>query len=517
MTFKVLVEGKAPSELPLDLVYMTSFEGQPIRARFHYVPETGLLFCERRSQGLAALNLPWPVQGGSRLMMRTSFLPDRGEAAYLLPLELARGRLADVWRKRDEWGYAFGGPTDEADGEFQEVRLLLAQAQTVQDSPLAASGLAEEALARSLVLGERLVQLDSRQNLAGRRRRGELARVDLGCHWTPADVPLRAQDRFSETFNYAILPFTWRDIEPREHEYEWKWHDDWVQWFEAKGLAIKGGSLVRFAERHLPDWVWIWENDFETIRDYLFDHVERCVQRFRGRVDHWDAVTGLHVENCMNLSMERVIEVARVCCHAVKRTDPVAKVVLDLVCPWGEYYATNQKSIWPYQYAEMCMNAGVTFDVVGLQFCAGTAGVGFHARDLMAVSDLLDRFGGLGKPVHVTAAGVPSATVPDPDAALGGANHRPGTGGVWRQPWDEAVQAEWAGEFYRLAIAKPFVTAVSWRDFSDQRGHALPHGGLLRKDGQPKAAFQRLAALRQEIWPEAASTGGEANVFWPEG
>ena len=120
----------------------------------------------------------------------------------------------------------------------------------------------------------------------------------------------------------------------------------------------------------------------------------------------------------------------------------------------------------------------------------------------MAVSDLLDLFGQLGKPIHVTAAGVPSACYPDPDAAVAGKEHQPGAGGTWRQPWDENVQAEWLDAFYHIAIAKPFVTAISWRDFSDHQPHYLPHGGLLRKDLHPKVAFQKLLALRGEIWPE---------------
>lgn len=514
LAFNVLFDGKPPAEIDLDQAYLTSQEGQPIRARFRYASETGRLFCERRSQGLAALNLSWPVRGGYRLLLRTALLPDR-EEPYLLTLELARGRVADLWRKKDEWGYVYGGPSEEVEKEFREIRVLLAKAQTVQDGPRAASDLAEEALSRTVVLGEKMAQADAKHGLELRRRKGTLSHVDFGCQWDLTEDLPRARERFGETFNYATVPFLWRDIEPREHEYEWKWHDDWIQWLEARGIGVKGGSPVRFSEPHLPDWVWIWENDYETIRDSVFDHIERCVSRYRGRIDHWDAVTGLHVENCMNFSLDRIIEITRVCAHAVKRTDPHANVVLDILQPWGEYYATNQRSIWPYHYAEMCLNAGVTFDVVGLQLLMGMAGVGCHMRDMLAVSDMLDRFGALGKPVHVSAVGVPGGVTPDPLARLGGANHREGAGGKWRRPWDEVTQAEWVDEFFRIAISKPFVTAITWRDFSDHKAHLVPHGGLLRKDTQPKIAFQQLLGVRQAIWPETAGDAPDSNVVFP--
>ena len=501
LTFRVIAEGQSPSELDLSPMYLTSLEGQPIRARLRYVAGMGLLFCERRNQGIAALNLPWTVRGAGRVMLRTALLPDRDEP-YLLPLELARGRVAEVWRKKEDWGYIYGGPTEKTEIEFREARLMLSRALAVQEAPAAAADQAEDTLAKAFTLGESLAVAGAKTGLATRRQRGTLGNVDFGCHWELAGEQPKAQERFAETFNYATLPFVWRAIEPREHELNWKWHDDWIHWLEAKGMAIKGGGLIRFAETHLPDWVWIWENDFEAVRDYVFDHVERCVQRYRGRIDHWDAVTGLHLENCMNFSMDRVLEISRVCTYAVKRTDPKASVILDLVQPWGEYFANNPKSVWPYNYAEMCINAGVAFDAIGLQIFFGAAGQGFHCRDLMAASDLLDLFGQLGKPIHVTAAGVPSACYPDPDAAVGGKEHQPGTGGVWRTPWDENVQAEWLDAFYRVAIAKPFVTAISWRDFSDHQPHYMPHGGLLRKDLHPKAAFQKLQAVRNEIWPE---------------
>lgn len=516
LIFDVLFDGKRPAELDTDRMYLTSQEGQPIRGRIRYNAEHGRLFCERSGQGLAAVNGCWPIRGGSQIMLRTALLQDR-EEPYLLTMELARGRICDIWRKKDEWGYVYGGPTPEINKKFDDLRLLLAKAQTVKDTPLAASDLAEECLARGLALGEKMALIDARQGIDIRRRKGGLAKVDFGCHWDPFEEKPKGSQRFGDAFNYATVPFIWRAIEPREHEYQWKWHDGWIQWLESRGIGIKGASPVRFTEKDLPDWVWIWENDFETIRDLVFDHIERCVQRYRGRVDHWDAVTGLHVENCMKFSLDRIIEITRVCAHAIKRTDPSAMVVLNLIWPWGEYYATNQRSIWPYHYAEMCQNAGVAFDVVGVEFMYGTHGLGYGMRDMLHISDQLDRFGALGKPVHVTACGVPSACDPDPDAEIGGARHTSGAGGIWRKPWDEVVQSDWIDEFCRIAISKPFIAAISWRDFSDHKPHYWPHGGLLRKDMNPKIAYQRLMGVRQEIWPEGVKDQANSNVVWPDG
>ena len=41
----------------------------------------------------------------------------------------------------------------------------------------------------------------------------------------------------------------------------------------------------------------------------------------------------------------------------------------------------------------------------------------------------------------------------------------------------------------------------------DRPGHFLPHGGLLRADGAPKAAYQELLALREDLIGPAARKG----------
>jgi len=38
---------------------------------------------------------------------------------------------------------------------------------------------------------------------------------------------------------------------------------------------MKGVGLVNFTEYNLPDWIYIWEHDFETIRDLVYEHIRR--------------------------------------------------------------------------------------------------------------------------------------------------------------------------------------------------------------------------------------------------
>ena len=61
---------------------------------------------------------------------------------------------------------------------------------------------------------------------------------------------------------------------------------------------------------------------------------------------------------------------------------------------------------------------------------------------------------------------------------------------------------------YQLALSKPFVEAICWRDLADSEGHYMPHGGLCRGDLSPKPAFERLKRFRVALTtrPEAGSS-----------
>jgi hypothetical protein len=202
-------------------------------------------------------------------------------------------------------------------------------------------------------------------------------------------------------------------------------------------------------------------------------------------------VSGIHAENAFNFTFEQIMELTRVTVSLVKQLASKSQVVIDLVAPWGEYYARNQRTIPPLFYADMISQSGVGFDGIAAQFVFGAPADGLFVRDLFQISDRLDRLGNLGKPVHVTAVQVPSKMVVA-KGSLGG--------GCWLKPWDETVQAKWLKGFYTVALSKPFVESVTWRDLADRPSNNLiPFGGLLHEDLGAKPGYKVLKDLRAEL------------------
>ena len=52
---------------------------------------------------------------------------------------------------------------------------------------------------------------------------------------------------------------------PSEGQYRWDLFDAQLAWCRRNGLAFEAGPLIEFRQGALPDWVWLWEGDCETI------------------------------------------------------------------------------------------------------------------------------------------------------------------------------------------------------------------------------------------------------------
>lgn len=178
--------------------------------------------------------------------------------------------------------------------------------------------------------------------------------------------------------------------------------------------------------------------------------------------------------------------------------------MIELILPWGEYYARNQRTIPPLMYADMAVQSGIKFDSFGVQMCMGVPVDGLYVRDLLQVSSLLDEFLGFGKTVHVTACQVPSDITADAWDAWNGKNIA-SQAGHWHTPWSPLLQAEWLQAFCRISISKPFVETLCWRDLADYEGHYIPHGGLCCNDLKPKLAYKELRNFKAFIHRQATA------------
>ena len=495
LRFSVFRDGQPAAEVDLEGAHLVGQDHVPIGSEMAF--EGGEVRVRKQQEGAAGLALLWPVKDFGRVLLETTRLPER-EAPYNLHVELARARLMRLFQKREDWGL-FGYPgTDKLVAQVDEARKLFVGSLQELDRPERAANLADRSLEKLIWVSEQLTMFHAQVFLERRRSTNSLTRHSFGCQVNLGSLDESYGKRLLDGFDLISLPLCWKQLEPKEQELNWRLMDHWVEWVFRQRRLLRCGPLASFDLQHVPDWLYIWEHDYETIRDLLYEHVQRVVKRYAHRVHFWDAISGIHANNGFHMNFEQLMELTRQAAMQTKQLAPNARVIIDLVAPWGEYYAVDQRTIPPLLYADMAVQSGIHFDAFGLQVYFGVNSEGMYVRDLMQISAMIDRFGNFGKPLHITAVQVPSQVAPGPRGG-DGEKWDPTRGGMWHAPWDEVVQADWVESFYAVALSKPFVESVCWRDLSDGPNTYLPHGGLLNADLSPKAGYEKLLALREQM------------------
>lgn len=500
--FRVYEQGRQVKQMPLHGCHLFAQDEIPVRSQLEFVD--GELLGVRHSDTAVGLSTLWPVEGFGRVLLQTTRLPERDEA-YNLNLEIARGRLLRISQKREDWGMSELTLTTEQHRLLDEALEAFIQALCQQDDPVQAARLADQALARAMPAGEQMAMSHARMFLKRRLETQGFGRHSFGCCLDPSRIEEPAYQAYiKDNFHFVTVPISWKQIQPEEHDQDFDLLDRCVKWLHHERIAVKVGPLISFNSASLPDWLYIWENDFEQVREMAYDFVTAVVERYGNKVQAWDVVSGLNADNGFKFSFDQLIEMTRSAALAAKRANHRCLVLIEMTEPWGEYYASNPRTIPPFIYGDMICQSGVNFDGINVRLCFGRGAAGMQTRDLLEVSALLDRFAAFGKPIHLSSVQAPSH--PDPRDNSG----RIGDAGCWRGGWTEQTQADWVEQIYSIALSKPFVETVTWRDLADRPDGILHQGGLLSQDLKPKPAFERMLKLKQELVRNGKERSGSA-------
>ena len=292
LKFQVFRDGNPPLELDLTSAYLAGADSIPIRGDLSY--SGGELRCRKRAAGPSALALLWEVQGFGAVLLETTRLPERPEP-YILNLELARSRMMRLIQKREEWGFFDLPEAQGINDKFNEARDLLVEAILQQDDPPAASRLADRCLALVMPLSEQAAVVHAELLLQRRITTKSFPRNVFGCH---ADLQI-TNDQYRKKLmacsDFVMLPVHWKTVEPQEQSFTWGQVDEWMEFLRRAKLPVVFGPLVSFTDLSIPDWLYIWEHDYEQVRGLLYEHIERTVTRYGAQVVLWNVLSGLHV------------------------------------------------------------------------------------------------------------------------------------------------------------------------------------------------------------------------------
>ncbi|MDR2504475.1 MAG: endo-1,4-beta-xylanase [Oscillospiraceae bacterium] len=320
----------------------------------------------------------------------------------------------------------------------------------------------------------------------------------LGCNFFRYTSPgARYAKFFSQVFDFATLPFYPGRTAPEKDRFNYGYIDEALPYLEGKNIVAKGHPLWFGHEGVNPKW--LFGLPFDQLKEEARKIARKHVSTYKGRVDIWDAMNEAHDwANCFELNHEQSVELTRVCCDALREANPNATAVVNVCLPFAEYVAGRYNCYGalpehlrsPLAYLRAVIEAGVQFDVVGIQLY-------FPARDMVAVNRLLSAFAGLGKPVHITEMGVSGGNRGQAGASGSNWSQLSMSEGSWHGGWNERTQADWLEQFYTIAAARPEIKALTWWDFIEPSFSG--NGAFLYEDENPREMFFRLMALKKRI------------------
>ncbi|WP_425953932.1 endo-1,4-beta-xylanase [Xylanimonas sp. McL0601] len=300
-------------------------------------------------------------------------------------------------------------------------------------------------------------------------------------------------ERWLDVFNMATMPFYWGTFEPSEGEPRTDELMTASRWFQDQGVLVKGHPLVW----HTVQPKWLLGKPLEEVERLQRERIRRDAGGFAGVIDIWDAINEVVImpvfeaeENGIT-PLARVkgrVEMIRMAFEEARAANPNATLLLNDFDMSTAYECL----------IEAVLEAGITIDKLGLQ---SHQHQGYWGRE--KTLRILDRFSRYNIPIHFTETTLLSGE-PMPKHIVDLNDWRveswPST------PEGEERQADEVEEWYRTLVSHPQVEAITYWGMGDRGMWLGAPGGLVRTDGTPKPAFDRLRSLVKDEWWTAPTT-----------
>ena len=293
-------------------------------------------------------------------------------------------------------------------------------------------------------------------------------------------------EKITALFNAATLPFYWARFEPQRGKPITEKVKNTARYCLDHNMTTKGHPLCW----HTLTADWLLEMNNQEILRAQIARIKRDVTDFRGLIDMWDVINEAVImpifekyDNGITRLCKELgrIKTIKTMFDTARKTNPNATLLIN------DFDVSSAYDI----LIEGCLEAGIKFDVIGIQshMHQGWWGV----EKTLKVLENFERF---NLPIHLTETTLVSGHLMPPeivDLNDYQVNDWPTT------PEGEERQAEQTIQHYKALFSHPLVEGITWWDYSDGGWLNAP-AGLLRKDGTTKPAYEELMRLIKGEW-----------------
>lgn len=314
---------------------------------------------------------------------------------------------------------------------------------------------------------------------------------------TPA-LNQKYETAFTHLFNFATLPFYWRELEPEQGHLRFKegadsiWRrpppDELVKWCKAHGIVAKGHQLLYVKSKFMPDW--ISRHDSTTLKVLAAKRLTELAERYGNEVPIWDAV---------NEEMARLKNPAQwdevpndFLSWAFKKADSLFPKTSELII--NDETKTSHYNTQDYvDMVNGLLQQHIRVDGVGVQFHMLQPDKFFKGEIYtpQIMHNAYKELGKLGKPLWISEITIPTK----------------GKNGL-------QDQATIVSNIYKLWFSEPQMKGITWWNFGDGTAFGAEnnfHGGLLDSAMNPKPSYKVLDQLINHEWKTNVSVKTDAD------
>ena len=473
--------------------YVCGIEGVPFQSRNQY--DGSRLTITREISNSGKLHMTCPVDGIGYRVLSTCSLRCLPDDAHPLPLEFARGSCyrariqSDIWQRAGlNLSERFQALLGQGTTAFLEAAACQGDPDKSAEVAIKAIGLLEAAITD---LGESYCV----QSIAFRKQREpQIGTLMAATVIPPSPVDSPHTELFTSAFNAAAVRLSWSEIETDSGSFQFDQARSTIDFLTSKGMRVIGGPLIDFRTRLMPHWLYLFDDDFESLLKAVVHYVETTVTKLRGKVQLWNCATGLNTPGPLALDDEQAMRMAVGILQAVRRIDPNTPAIISFDQPFGEYLAKDRDAISPMQFADALVRSGLGMAGIGLECRLHYQEHATQPRSAVDFGQMIDRWATLGMPLLVQLV-APGDTDTDTSAVAPSdvLKYRD----VSKDPSSEQLRV--AGPLIRMLLAKHIVHGIVWDSWSDAEPHVMTHGGLIDHQGHSRPLLEYLTRVRKEF------------------
>lgn len=489
-----------------EAAYVCGIEGVPWEG--HVTLNDGVLDISRGVDDSGKLFIPFPVaESGPQVTLSTCSLretgsvrrPTGGKGPHILPLELARGECFRLRSQADQWRRAGLQISSELQQILDQGTEYFLQAATCGGDLDQVGRSASLAIEKLYYASEALADCYLQQALNFRKQNERQLNTLLGAVADPEAMNLvisgsHENQRFTNAFNTISVPISWGQVARGDGKVDFNRFDASIDWAIQAGMRVIAGPLFDFHAKSLPDYLYLYEDDFNGFVEAVESYVERAVLRYNGRVTLWHATAGLNTRGPIALDEEQVMRLAVSVIHTIRRVDPRTPVLISVDQPWGEYLGNERDGISPIHFADALIRSNLGVGGIGLELRMNYADGGSLPRSLLDFGQQIDRWASLGLPL-LAQLSFPGADTPDNRAFRSKQIIPLGPNATTTA----TAQAKTAMRWIKTMLAKGVVHGVIWDGWDDRFPHGQANSGLIDQQGNPRPLLDSLTQLRREL------------------